>query len=133
MRSRSAAGMEGKKHAALIAQILANPDSLESGLVFRAKNVQISRDFGELGFVDLVFEDRMGRSLLVEVKVGPDELDKAAGQILRYRQLFGQQNSIPKASVRVGIACPYVPQQFHSICKECGIRCFEVRLAADIP
>lgn len=124
--TRSGGGMEGKKHKALIAQILNNSDVLETGLAIQGKNVQVSRDFGELGYVDLVFNDRSGQTLLVEVKVGPDELDKAVGQILRHRYLFASQNGLQESAVRVGIACPYVPVQYQSICESNRISWFEL-------
>jgi hypothetical protein len=73
-------------------EILAGPDLLEPGLTFRSQNVQVSQDFGELGFIDLMFEDADGRTLLVKVKVKADELDKAFSQILRQRHFFAQQN-----------------------------------------
>jgi len=123
---RSAKGMEGKKHAALVAEIVAKPGILEPGLTFRGKNIQVSGDFGELGFVDLVFDDRDGAPLLVEVKVEPDELDKAIGQILRHRKLFATQNRIPDPSIRMGIACPYIPSQYRSLCQSVGITWFQL-------
>jgi hypothetical protein len=61
----------------------------------------VSQDLGEERFIDLLFEDRDGRPLLVEVKCGPAELDKAIGQILRHRYLFAQQNGIAKDRIRV--------------------------------
>jgi len=124
--TRSSGGMEGKKHKALITQILNNSDVLETGLAIQGRNVQVSRDFGELGYVDLVFTDRSSRTLLVEVKVGPEELDKAVGQILRHRYLFASQNGLQEPAVRVGIACPYVPAQYRSICESNGISWFEL-------
>ncbi len=127
--TRSAKGMEGKKHAALIAQIVAKPDILEPGLTLRGTNVQVSRDFGELGFVDLVFNDCDGAPLLVEVKVEPDELDKATGQILRHRKLFATQNRIPEPSIRIGVACPYIPSQYRSVFQSVGISWFELSLS----
>jgi len=127
---RSGGGMDGKRHRAVIAQILTNSDVLEAGLVFQGKNVQVSRDFGELGYVDLVFTDRSGRALLVEVKVGSGELDKAIGQILRHRQLFARQNGLPEESIRPGIACPYIPPQYRSICESIGVSYFEVPQSA---
>jgi len=124
--TRSSAGMEGKKHKELIAKILENPDVLETGLALQGKNVQVSRDFGELGYVDLAFVDRSGRTLLVEVKLGPGELDKALGQILRHRYLFASQNGLQESSIRVGIACPHMPVHYRSICESNGISWFEV-------
>jgi hypothetical protein len=124
--TRPSTGMEGKKHNALIAQILNDSDVLETGLALQGKNVQVSRDFGELGYVDLVFTDGRGRTLLVEVKVGPDELDKAVGQVLRHRHLFANQNGLQESTVRVGIACPFVPVQYRSICESIGASWFEL-------
>jgi hypothetical protein len=124
--TRSARGMEGKKHKVLVAEILTRPDTLEPGLALRGENVQVSRDFCELGFIDLVFEDRDHRVLLVEVKVGVDELDKAIGQILRHRYLFAQQNQMDRSSIRVGIACPYISESCRVICADVGITCFEL-------
>jgi hypothetical protein len=124
--TRSGSGMEGKKHKALLAQILSNPDVLETGLALQGKNVQVSRDFGELGYVDLVFTDHSGRTLLVEVKVGPAELDKAVGQILRHRYLFADQNGLQESTIRVGIACPHMPVHYRSICESNGISWFEL-------
>jgi hypothetical protein len=133
--NRSGKGMEGKKHKALVAQLLAVPDILEPGLSFRGQNVQVSLDFGELGYIDLVFEDREGRTLLVEVKVGVDELDKAFGQILRHRHFFARQNHVEDASIRVGIACPFIPPFRRELCQQHGITCFEIpmSLTAVIP
>jgi hypothetical protein len=36
-------------------------------------NVHVSREFGEVGYVDLMFADRDGTSLLAEVKIKPEE------------------------------------------------------------
>ncbi len=123
---RSVNGMAGKKHNVLIAQILGNLDTLESGLVLRGRNVQVSHDFGELGFIDLVFDDCQGRPLLLEAKVRPNELDKAIGQVMRHRHLFSQQNRMEEVSIRIGIACRSIPPYYRSICARAGIACFEI-------
>jgi|SRR5579883_513699 len=123
---RSGAGMEGKKHKALVAQILAQPDLLEPGLTCHGQNVQVSQDFGELGYIDLMFGDREDRTLLVEVKVRPDELDKAIGQIQRHCYLFAKQNRVEESSIRIGIACPFIPDSCRAICARAGISCFEI-------
>lgn len=121
---RSGAGMEGKKHKILVTKILERP--LEPGLTLHGQNVQASQDFGELGFIDLVFEDRHGRTLLVEVKVEADELDKAIAQILRHRYLFARQNNMEESSIRIGIACPFIPESCRAICARVSIDCFEI-------
>jgi hypothetical protein len=71
--------------------------------------------------VDLVFADRDGHILLLEVKVGPDELDKAIGQILRHRYLYAQQNHISESSIR-GVVfsrtenyIPLLPHRFFDV------------------
>lgn len=120
--------MEGKRHKVLVAQIVANPDILEPGLVLKGQNVLVSQDFGEQGFIDLLFEDRKARWLLVEVKSGPDELDKAIGQVLRHRHLFARQNGLSKDTIRIAVCSPFVPAHSRSICEESGIQWFEVTL-----
>ena len=64
--------------------------------------------------------------MLVEVKVGPNELDKAIGQIMRHRNLFARQNQVDQTSIRMGIACPSIPAHYRSICAEVGITSFEI-------
>lgn len=123
---RSGGGMEGKQHKVVVARIVADSSVLEPDLVLKGQNVQVSQDFGELGFIDLVYEDRDGRPLLIEVKVGPDELDKAVGQILRHRELYSRQNAINAEKIRLGIACPFIPAQYRTICRPIGIACFEL-------
>jgi len=124
--TRSGRGMEGRKHKALVARIVSDPDILEPGLAVRGQNVQVSQDFGESGFIDLVFEDSDGRPLLVEVKAAPNELDKAIGQIMRHRHLFARQNQVDETSIRMGIACPSILTHYRSICAQAGITCFEI-------
>lgn len=117
---------ERGKHKELVDRIAENPEVLEPGLQLRGRNVHVSREFGEVGYVDLVFMDRDGRYLLLEVKVKPEEIDKAIGQILRHRSLFASQNFLQSEKIRVAIACPFIPPQSQKICEEAGIQCFEV-------
>jgi hypothetical protein len=123
---RSATRMEGRKCGGLINQILNDPNKLEPGLVVRGQNVQVSLDFRELAFIDLVFADCEGRKLLGEVKVGPDELDKAIGQMMRHRYLFAGQNHLEESFIRMGIACPYVPAQYRATYVGKNISWFEL-------
>jgi len=117
---------ERGKHMELVDQIAKDPDVLEPGLKLCGRNVHVSREFGEVGYVDLVFMDRDGTYLLVEVKVKPEEIDKAIGQILRHRLLFASQNLLQPEKIRMAIVCPFVPSQSRKICEEVGIQCFEV-------
>ncbi len=114
------------KHEELIQRILKSPDNLETGLALQKKSLHVSQGFGEVGIIDLVFLDKNGAYLLVEVKVKPDEIDKAIGQVLRHRDLFAKQNFIEKEKLRVGIACPFIPVQARTICEEAGIERFEI-------
>lgn len=131
--TRSGGGMEGKQHKILVAQIMANPAVLEPGLALKGQNVQVSQDFGELGFIDLVYSDRDGLPFLLEVKACPDELDKAVGQILRHRRLFARQNGIEESRVRVAIACPFVPPLHRAVSESVGIVCFQIGDAVSGP
>ena len=121
------------KHELIAEKIIQHPDVLEKDLRFDGRNVQVSQDFGELGYIDLIFKDRDNKYLLVEVKVKPDEIDKATGQILRHKNLFIKQNSIPSESIRLAIACPYIPKHQKEVCEEVGIECFEVDMANETP
>jgi hypothetical protein len=114
------------KHEDLVEKIVVNPAILEPELELTGRNVHLSRDFSETGYVDLVFRDKEGRHLLVEIKVKPNEFDKAIGQILKHRELFAAQNFIDKNRVRIGIASPFIAAQSRTICKMIGIACFEL-------
>lgn len=70
-------GKRVRRHDRLADHLAANADLLESGLVFRGKEIPVSSTSGEGGSIDLLFLDAAGRFLIVEVKVKPEELDKA--------------------------------------------------------
>jgi len=114
------------KHEEMIERILDNPATLEAGLTLHGKSVHVSQGFGEVGIIDLVFLDKSGTYLLVEVKVKPDEIDKAIGQVLRHRDLFARQNFLERNKLRIGIACPFIPVQARAICEAAGIEAFEL-------
>jgi len=76
--------------------------------------------------LNLVFIGGDGTYLLVEVKVKPEEIDKAIGQILRHRSLFASQNFLQPEKIRTAIACPFIPSQSRKICEEVQIQCFEI-------
>lgn len=126
---RAVASKAGTPHKSLVSQLVRNPDKIEKGLRLEGTNIQVSRDFGELGYIDLVFRDAQGRYLLMELKVKPEELDKAIGQIARHRHLFATQNRIDKANIRAGIASRFIPFQYRAICRELGIEYFELASA----
>jgi hypothetical protein len=118
---------ERGKHKELVDHIAKNPDVLEPGLRLCGSNVHVSREFGEVGYVDLVFIGEDGTYLLVEVKIKPEEIDKAIGQILRHRSLFASQNFLQPEKIRMAIACPFIPSQSRKICEEAQIQCFEIK------
>ncbi len=103
---------------------IADPAGL--GLKLHGTNVHVSREFGESGYVDLVFEKTDGSYLLVEVKVKPDEIDKAIGQIMRHRELFSTQGALDKSRISIAIACPFIPAHSLAVCLSAGIHCFQL-------
>jgi RecB family endonuclease NucS len=122
----SSSRREKGKHKSLMDQIVHNPDILEEGLTLLGTNVLVSRDFGERGYIDLVFHDRNKCYVLAEVKVGADEIDQAIGQIMRHKKLFEDQNSLEPHVVRMAIACPLISKPHRQICESLGIRCLEL-------
>jgi hypothetical protein len=82
-----------------IASILrTSPDKLESGLVFRSAEDQIST-----GKTDLVFNDSRGSILIVEVE--REATDSAIGQILRLSAGYEKDKHLEPHTVRSSIAC----------------------------
>lgn len=125
---QSGRGMKGNVHEELVQEILSDTARLEPGLTFEGQDVQVSLGTAEAGYIDLYFTDRNGAPLLIEVKARwqNDELLKALGQILYYRDLFVQQNRIDRSSVRMAIVCPSIPKAFQATCRALAIECFEV-------
>jgi len=124
--TRSAVWRESGCHRKLVDLLVADPSGLGPGLTLKGVNVPVSRGFGERGIIDAVFRKADGGYLLVEVKVKPEELDKAVGQILRHRRLFVAQNGIEEARVDVVIACPFIPVEARKVCESVGIGCLEL-------
>jgi Endonuclease NucS C-terminal domain len=128
-RAGGSAGGRGK-HADIVERLAREPAQLEAGLTLVGREVPVSKDFGEFGRVDLVFKDRNGCYLLVEVKVNPTEIAKAIGQVLMHRHLFALQNGIERKKVRAAVACPYFPAHWQSVCADAGLACFVVATGA---
>ena len=80
----------------------------------------------EGGSIDLLFLDAAGQFLIVEVKVKPEELDKAVGQLRRHARLYVQTFHIEAARLRLAVACPYIPPSRVDEFAEIGIRCFSL-------
>ncbi len=93
-------------------------------MTLRGKEILVSSMSGEEGWIDLLFLDGAGRFLIVEVKVKPEELDKAVGQLRRYEWLYGETFHIEAARLRLGVACPYIPPSRIAEFAEVGITCF---------
>ncbi len=98
-----------KRHDRLADHLAANPDVLEPGLTLRGKEILVSSTSGEGGSIDLLFLDGAGRFLIVEVKVKPEELDKAVGQLRRHARLYVETFHSEPARPRLAVACPYIP------------------------
>jgi hypothetical protein len=81
----------------------------------------------EMRRVDIVIEDENEAYTLVEVKSEPNEVDKAIGQILEYKVLFGERYGVSKGKISVGIVCPSFHPFHKEICSEVGIRLWQVQ------
>jgi hypothetical protein len=113
-----------KRHDRLADHLAANPDLLEPELTFRGAEIPVSSMSGEGGSIDLLFLDSAGRFLIVEVKVKPEELDKAVGQLRRHARLYVETFHIEAACLRLAVACPYIPPSRIAEFAEIGITCF---------
>jgi hypothetical protein len=115
-----------KRHDRLADYIAANPDLLESGLTFRGREIPVASSSGEGGSIDLLFVDRGGRFLIVEVKMKPEELDKAAGQLKRHARLYGESFHRDSRDLRLAVACPFIPPSRIAEFAEIGITSFSL-------
>jgi len=115
-----------KRHDRLADHLAANPDLLEPGLTLRGKEIAVSSTSGEGGSVDLLFLDGAGRFLIVEVKVKPEELDKAVGQLRRHARLYIETFHTEAARLRLAVACFYIPPSRIAEFAEIGITCFSL-------
>ena len=115
-----------KRHDRIADHLAANPNLLEPGLTFRGAEIPVSSMSGEGGSIDLLFVDSAGRFLIVEVKVKPEELDKAAGQLRRHARLYVETFHIEAGRLRLAVACPYIPPSRIAEFAEIGITCFSL-------
>jgi hypothetical protein len=113
-----------KRHDRLADHLAANPDLLEPGLTFRGAEIPVSSISGEGGSIDLLFLDSAGLSLIVEVKVKQEELDKAVGQLRRHKRLYAETFHIEAARIRLAVACPDILPARIAEFAEIGITCF---------
>ena len=115
-----------KRHDLIADHLAANPNLLEPGLIFRGTEILVSSTSGEGGSIDLLFVDSAGRFLIVEVKVKPEELDKAVGQLRRHARLYLETFHIEAGRLRLAVACPYIPPSRIAEFAEIGITCFSL-------
>lgn len=118
-----------RRHDRVADYIAANPDLLEPGLTLRGKEVPVASLSGEGGSIDLLFTDSAGQFLIVEVKMKPEELDKAAGQLKRHARLYIESFHSERTMLRLGVACPYIPPSRIGEFAEMGITCFSLPAA----
>jgi hypothetical protein len=120
------------RHSRIVDALAANPDLLEVGLRFQSKEVLVSSaDSAESGRIDLLFRDRIGRYLIVEVKVTSRELDQALGQVFKHRRLFAARHHLgDEKLIRIAIACPDLLKSRIREFGELGVECFA--MPADI-
>lgn len=87
--------LPGVSEEAITKLIVNNPSILEQGLKYIGEEVKVST-----GFCDIVFEDKYGKILLVEVE--RDLSDQAIGQILRLASGYEKDHN---TIVRPAIVC----------------------------
>ncbi len=108
----------GTSEKELSEAIMKKPELIERGL----RIVQRDLDSGA-GSVDIVFIDKNGRHLIVEVEREAD--DAPLGQILRLCAAYEKKYSIPRGNVRGLIACIRARESIQDGAKRAGI---EIRL-----
>jgi hypothetical protein len=91
-----------------------DPTLLEEGLEYEGSEVETST-----GKADLVFIDRAGKCLVVEVE--RDAGDSAVGQILRLGAGFESKMGFMQGSVRMGIVCLRINGNVLAAAKRAGI------------
>ena len=113
-------GLE-RDHDRIVAHVTANSDLFEPGLTLLGTEHPVSGASGESGFLDILFRDRDGRYLIVEVKSKASELDEAIGKLGRHRRLFAELNHLEHGRIRRVLACPYIPESRFAELREAGI------------
>lgn len=88
--------LRGEMEDSLAKRLSATPEQLEEGLVFDSSELDTST-----GKTDLVFRDRHGKYLIIEVE--REATDSAVGQILRLSAGFERDHKLLPESVRCGI------------------------------
>ena len=82
------------------------------------------------GYIDLAFQHKSeNRHLLVEVKPEKDLLDKAIGQIYRYKYKFLQESNLPHVTaddIELAIAAPEFHDTHVQAAEELGIDLIQV-------
>lgn len=90
--------LPGEAEGGLIELLVNDPSIMEDGLKFQGTEIGVST-----GKIDLLFRDKTGKLLLVEVE--RDASDHTVGQILRLSAGYENENDLQKGKVRAGIVC----------------------------
>lgn len=121
------------KHGAIKDHLRKNPSRLGDVWVFFESEYSINDEYSEHSWkIDLVFkhESRV-EFLLVEIKSSPDVdvVDKAFGQLLRYKPKFLEEKNLPNLvmeDIQLAVAVPRVPSPYEWVEKEYRIKLIEV-------
>ncbi len=100
------------------------PYYIEDGLMQvdiekRFDNIQNEEGDLKSGRADLIFQDSIGRPLIIELKI--EAHSKDADQILKYVKAFLKENPMTEHLVRKMIGCLTASNNLSKICKEKGI------------
>jgi hypothetical protein len=101
--------------------ILRRTELLEEGLSLVSSEIETSRGRG-----DLLFKDKNGRLLLVEVE--REAHDQSVGQILRLCAGYESQHGLELGTIRAAIACIRINDNVLAAAKRAGIEVWKIPL-----
>jgi hypothetical protein len=118
--------VEGFEQQALseedICRIITNfPQMLEDGLKYQSREVVVDG-----GVIDMVFIDREGNHMLVEIEI--KATDSAIGQVNRFPIPYAEKYGIPQERIRKAIVCIEISDSTLVACRETGIEVYQFRV-----
>ena len=103
----------------ITSRIIERPELLEAGLALISPEVETST-----GRVDLLFKDKNGRLLLVEVE--RVATDQSVGQILRLCAGYENKDGLEPGTVQAGLACMRINDNVRAAAKRAGIEVWKI-------
>jgi len=94
------------------------PSKIEEGLKYHSREIEI-----EGGIIDMVFVDKQGNHVLVEVEI--KATDAAIGQVSRFPIPYAEKYNLPRESIRKAIVCIEITDSRIIACKENQIEVYQ--------